>query len=391
MSVTPLDLVSEVDPKGSDVLSYPHCSCKVLREIGHGAYGTVYLALTEKHYVALKVCRRPTEGDTAPFEREKRGILAVRRIPQHPALVRIFDFEESSDGQIFAYTMELADDELTGRRIDPATYRPKTLSFVLSAEVALRIRTCLRLGLRLSSALAHLQAHHLLHRDVKPGNVIYVKGRPVLADFGLVRDAREAMSIVGTPGYEPPEHHGTPQGDVYSLGQTLYRASTGHDPTEAGFSPCAESDVDSPIFWRWMVVVEKACSPVFSRRYRSAKAMQKALVRLVLAERLFRFRFFRYAFECLVVSAIAIAFWWLPHSTVISCWLQSPEMQFHMRKAPGPMVLLRPFMAPKTDPKDPSDNYFTPYHMDFSIVPIAPLEELEKDGKGERAKDPLGE
>lgn len=255
-------------------------------EIGRGASGVVTLVQTPTGYVAKKVCTKPESGDTGVYARELRAVRAYLHIPPAEGLIRISNLSIADDGSSFSYLMELADDEENGRAIDPATYRPRTLASVLSAEIALPLRECIALGLRLSSAVAHLQRHHLLHRDIKPGNVLYIHGRPVLADIGLVMDIREATSLVGTPGYAPPENHGTPQGDVYSLGKTLYRASTGREPDEQGFAPCTEADTDAPYFWKWMLILAKACSSSPNKRHRSAKALRKDLLRLQLQTRL---------------------------------------------------------------------------------------------------------
>ena len=272
-----------------------------LREIGRGAHGVVHLARNPATgaFAALKVCDRP-EGDAATpaalaaWERERRGTALYAALPPHPGLVRILAFDESPDGRSFRVAMELADPEdapasSTGRSFGIQhsafgieAYRPRTLASVLQAEIALPLRDCLSLGLRLAGALEFLQSRHLAHRDVKPSNVLFVRGRPVLADVGLVADLREARSLVGTPGYEPPEHHGTPQGDVYSLGRTLARASLGREPEEGGFVPCPEADSDAPGFWRWMQILARACALAPERRYRSAKALRKALAALAL-------------------------------------------------------------------------------------------------------------
>ena len=276
-----------------------------LREIGRGAHGVVHLARNSATgaFAALKVCDRP-EGDAATpaalaaWERERRGTALYAALPPHPGLVRILAFDESPDGRSFRVAMELADPEdapasSTGRSFSIQhsafsieAYRPRTLASVLQAEIALPLRDCLDLGLRLAGALEFLQSRHLAHRDVKPSNVLFVRGRPVLADVGLVADLREAKSLVGTPGYEPPEHHGTPQGDVYSLGRTLARASLGREPEEGGFVPCPEADSDAPGFWRWMQILARACALAPERRYRSAKALRKALAALALRVRL---------------------------------------------------------------------------------------------------------
>ena len=283
-----------------------------LREIGRGAHGVVHLARNPATgaFAALKVCDRP-EGDAATpaalaaWERERRGTALYAALPPHPGLVRILAFDEAPDGRSFRVAMELADPEdapasSTGRSFgihhsafsihhssfSIEAYRPRTLASVLQAEIALPLRDCLSLGLRLAGALEFLQSRHLAHRDVKPSNVLWVRGRPVLADVGLLRDVREAASLVGTPGYEPPEHHGTPQGDVYSLGRTLARASLGREPEEGGFVPCPEADSDAPGFWRWMQILARACALAPERRYRSAKALRKALAALALRVRL---------------------------------------------------------------------------------------------------------
>ena len=269
-----------------------------LREIGRGAHGVVHLARNPATgaFAALKVCPRPagdaaTPDALAAWERERRGTALYASLPPHPGLVRILAFDEDPGGRSFRVAMELADPEdgplcIVHSEFCIDSYRPRTLASVLQAEIALPLRDCLDLGLRLAGALEFLQSRHLAHRDVKPSNVLFVRGRPVLADVGLVADLREAKSLVGTPGYEPPEHHGTPQGDVYSLGRTLARASLGREPEEGGFVPCPEADSDAPGFWRWMQILARACALAPERRYRSAKALRKALAALALRVRL---------------------------------------------------------------------------------------------------------
>src|SRR5204862_5785414 len=89
---------------------------------------------------------------------------------------------------------------------------------------------CLRLGLDVCSGLAQLHRQGLVHRDVKPGNIIFVHGRAKLADIGLVSAHGEGRTFVGTEGYIPPEGPGAPAADLYALGVVLYEASTGLSP-----------------------------------------------------------------------------------------------------------------------------------------------------------------
>ena len=249
-----------------------------LREIGRGAYGTVYLASGPDGFVALKLCIRPDDGDAAPYFREQRALETYVAMPSIEGIIAIRKLVVVPDGKYFYYVMDLADDELFGRDIVPERYRPKTLAEVLEAEGALSLKASVALGLRLTQTLVALQTRHLAHRDIKPGNILMVRGRPVLADIGLLTDMRrDDLSAVGTKGYAPPERHGLPSGDVFSLGQTLYRVSTGREIDEHGFAPTKESDFEAPFFGRWLAIIEKACDPDPLRRYRSAKGLLKDL------------------------------------------------------------------------------------------------------------------
>ena len=278
-------------------------------EIGQGAHGVVFLADGPDGRVALKICRRPDDPDRSQeWERERRGWNIFSRIPPHPGLIHPLVMGETPDGTAFWVAMELADPE--SENADAENYRPLTLASVAAAEVALTLGRCLAIGERLASALEHLQRHHLLHRDVKPGNVLFVRGAPVLADAGLVVDEREAASLVGTPGYEPPEHHGTPQGDVFSLGRTLWRIGTGRAPEEAGFAPCAEADTSDSDFWRFLAIIGKATSPVPERRYRSAKAFRKELARLSRRHRTARLRRCAVPLLATICAALLLALVW---------------------------------------------------------------------------------
>jgi tetratricopeptide (TPR) repeat protein len=133
----------------------------------------------------------------------------------------------------------------------------------------------------LTEALAHLHSHGLVHRDVKPSNVIFVNGRPKLADIGLVTDASDQSSIVGTEGYLPPEGPGTPQADIFALGKVLYEAVTGLDRREF---PKLPDDLrnwpDGKQVFEVNEVVLKACATDPSQRYATAEAMFAELAML---------------------------------------------------------------------------------------------------------------
>ncbi|MBE7499221.1 MAG: protein kinase [Verrucomicrobiales bacterium] len=160
-------------------------------------------------------------------------------------------------------------------------YQPRTLLHDLRTRGCLPFEECVRVGLALTSALAHLHRHGLVHRDVKPSNIIFVDGVPKLADVGLVAATNEARSFVGTPGYIAPEGPGTPAADLYSLGKVLYELSTGRDRQDFPQLP-----VDLPLgversrWLEWNEVLTRACDPDPRRRYAAAETMRADLERV---------------------------------------------------------------------------------------------------------------
>ena len=248
------------------------------REIGHGAYGVVYLAAgADDERAAVKVCRRDAVGNER-YERELRGAKLYRAIPSQEGLVRLRELVETEWG--FFTVMDLADDEFGGSQEASSGYRPKTLARVIEGEKALPIKECVNLALSLAKGLATLQRHHLLHRDIKPANVLYVKDRPVLSDPGLLVEESDAASLVGTPGYVPPERFTEAASDIYSLGLTLKAASFGRQLEDLNKGPSMEADTGAALFPAWWRILNKATDPTPSRRYQSAKALLKDLAAL---------------------------------------------------------------------------------------------------------------
>ena len=337
-----------------------------VREIGRGGHGTVYLADGPEGRVALKVCPKPADPARADdWEREKRGWLLFGRIPPHPGLVRVFATGETQGPPAFWIAMQAADPEAGGSAAAPETYRPLTLASVAEAEVALPLGRTLEIGERLAGALEHLQAHHLLHRDVKPGNVLFAGGGPVIADAGLVVDAREAASLVGTPGYVPPENHGTAQGDVFSLGRTLWRIGTGRSPEEAGFAPCAEADTADPDFWRFLAIVGKATADTPGRRYRSAKALRKELAGLRRRHAARRLRRLWIVLLAASLPVVVPAIWNFPNFRVL---IMQDEWVRASADWPFPYGVLKPFFVSRNAQPPPWEDAIEAMENDIGKI-----------------------
>ena len=260
---------------------------EVLRKIGGGAYGEVWMARGVTGALrAVKVVWREDFEDEPGFEREFEGILKFEPISRdHPGFVNILHVGRSDDGEnsFYYYLMELGDDVLTGREINPVEYEARTLRSDLKASAGspLDVDFCVDVGLRLAEALQHLHERDLAHRDVKPANVIFVEGKAKLADIGLVAQ-RGQQTFVGTEGFVPPEGPGSGQADVYSLGKVLYEMATGKDRLQF---PELPDEMPEGTSWKsWMSLNEvicNICDPKLSKRtISSSKKLAESLAKI---------------------------------------------------------------------------------------------------------------
>jgi eukaryotic-like serine/threonine-protein kinase len=186
--------------------------------------------------VAVKLMKKEFSSDPAALEGFYREARACARL-NHTNIIHIYSFDEY-DGQMYL-VMELADHGSLDSRIEKQ-------GRVSELHV-------LDIGAKISSALDLALKHDLLHRDIKPGNILFdADNEPKLVDFGLARSVEaepESASVTeGTPYYVAPEkikrEKETFLSDMYSLGATLYHALTGHVPFEA---PTVEQLVEAHV------------------------------------------------------------------------------------------------------------------------------------------------
>jgi CHASE2 domain-containing sensor protein len=274
------------EPLGTTTLAPSIPDYSLLRCVGKGAYGEVWLARDViGSYHAVKIVRRKSFRQSAPFEREFRGIKKFAPISlSHPGFLHILHVGINSQEDYFYYVMELADDQRTGRQIDPHTYVPRNLAREIATRGCLPVSECIQLGLDLTAALDHLHQQQLIHRDIKPSNIIIVNGAPKFADIGLVTDLAtpaKRVTFLGTQGYIAPEGPGTAAADLFSLGIVLYEASMGRDPGQFPELPTTlGARPDQVALRQFHDIVCTACETDPADRYQSAAELRAALLEL---------------------------------------------------------------------------------------------------------------
>lgn len=244
----------------------------LLRVIGRGSYGEVWEARNVMGTPrAVKVVRRHDFDSARPFEREFEGIQRYEPVSRtHPGLVQVLHVGRDAEASCFYYVMELADNAAAG----DGEYVPRTLRGELQRRKMLPVEECIEIGITLASALGHLHKTGLVHRDVKPSNIIFVDGLTKLADVGLVARLSDSRSMVGTEGYYAPEGTGQPRSDVFSLGKVLYECVTGQDRMDFPDVPGSWSGgSDSRAAFEFMEIVLRAAESNPERRYADTDEM----------------------------------------------------------------------------------------------------------------------
>jgi serine/threonine protein kinase len=245
--VPPLPEAEETRESGSppvtttDLVGQKIGPYQVLERIGQGGMATVYRGFHAEldRQVAIKVLAGalPTTPELVQrFQREARTIAALR----HPNVVQVYDFGPLGDTYYLAMEYVEGSDlaaEMRRRREEEQPFSPNEILHLLG---------------QVAEALDYAHSQGVIHRDVKPGNVLLTSapqagtlGQPILTDFGLatLRRTRATLittigqNVLGTPEYTAPEQAldaqaANPQSDIYSLGCILYELVTGHLPFE---------------------------------------------------------------------------------------------------------------------------------------------------------------
>jgi len=200
----------------------PPARYEILRELGRGGAGAVYLATDRqlRRPVALKFLQHARPADMERFVREARFTARLNS----PSVVQVYEAGEAQGVPFIA--MQYVD----GGNL---------------ATMDLDVRGVLEVARDVAHALAHAHREGIVHRDIKPENILVDRGRRAfLTDFGIARDLRQELGetisaegqIMGTPALMPPEqakgavHEVDARSDIYSLGATLYTKLTGHWP-----------------------------------------------------------------------------------------------------------------------------------------------------------------
>lgn len=248
----------------------------LVREIGSGGFGTVWIARAQTGiWRAVKIVASASSADREAFRRELSGITRFQNATLgQPTQLAILHVEADDAQGLLRYVMELADDASGTTAFDPSSYVPLTLKELRLRRGRLPVAEVARIGVHVARSLAFLHSKGLLHRDVKPSNIILVGGVPKLSDLGLVTSSETAVTRIGTQGYVAPEGPGTALADLYSLGLVLFELAT--DQPTSQF-PCLPPDLpswpDARDFSALNDILLRACAREPSERHASAAAL----------------------------------------------------------------------------------------------------------------------
>src|SRR6266571_1872087 len=258
---------------------------KLLEEIGRGGQGVVYRAHQKSlnRTVALKVIGLGHWATEAHLKRFRREAEAAAHL-EHPGIVPIYEVGEREGTCYFSMGF------IEGDQLDEVVRREP-----------MPVRRAAELIAKVARTVHYAHEHNILHRDIKPGNILLdQKGEPHLTDFGLARlvetesTVTRTMEVLGTPSYMAPEQAMgnnaaiTAATDVYGLGAVFYQLLTGHPPFAGGttyetIKLLLDTDPRQPRLWNPKIdrdlstICLKCLEKDPTRRYGSALALAEDL------------------------------------------------------------------------------------------------------------------
>jgi len=258
---------------------------ELLEEVGRGGQGVVFSARQKSlnRIVALKVIGLGQWATQAHLKRFRLEAEAAASL-DHPCIVPIYEVGER-DGQCY-FSMKFVE----GGQLDEVV-----------KQSPMSLRQAVELIAKVARTVHYAHEHGILHRDIKPGNILLDgKGEPHLTDFGLARlvesesTITRTVEVLGTPSYMAPEQAAgnnaqlTSATDVYGLGAVLYQLLTGHPPFAGGttyetIKLLLETEPRSPRLWNPKVdrdlstICSKCLEKEPQRRYPSALALAEDL------------------------------------------------------------------------------------------------------------------
>lgn len=258
---------------------------QLLRKLGKGGFGEVWLAIKHSQLVSKKVAIKLSHKEDVNLETIRKEVLLWEQACGHSNVLNLIDADIYND-QIFIVSEYAKDGSLHDR---------------LKIEGKLPVKKAIEMTIGILNGLEHLHSKRIIHRDIKPQNILLQGEIPRLADFGISRTMQtgnlHSTQIIGTPSYMSPEAfegRRDAQTDIWSVGVVLYQLLSGtlpfsqENPSERMFAimnrefpPLA--DEIPPLLKN---IIKKALEKSPQNRYQTANQMREDLVKVLWSEKI---------------------------------------------------------------------------------------------------------